>query len=207
MNSSKEENVNVNVKSVAINPECKEILTIPNIISFIRILLIVPFIIFFILGEYLVAFSFIVLSGISDCLDGFLARKLNQISELGKLIDPVADKLTLVAVVICLGVLIPQIMPIVIVLVCKDVLMLIGGFYLLKKGITPPSAKWYGKVATIVFYASVVTIVFFRGFLEYEIYLLTIILLSLTFVVMMFALIKYAIVFKDLLKEKSKNNK
>lgn len=205
MNSSKEENVNV--KSVAINPECKEILTIPNIISFIRILLIVPFIIFFILGEYLVAFSFIVLSGISDCLDGFLARKLNQISELGKLIDPVADKLTLVAVVICLGVLIPQIMPIVIVLVCKDVLMLIGGFYLLKKGITPPSAKWYGKVATIVFYASVVTIVFFRGFLEYEIYLLTIILLSLTFVVMMFALIKYAIVFKDLLKEKSKNNK
>ena len=174
MNSGKEENVNV--KSVAINPECKEILTIPNIISFIRILLIVPFIIFFILGEYLVAFSFIVLSGISDCLDGFLARKLNQISELGKLIDPVADKLTLVAVVICLGVLIPQIMPIVIVLVCKDVLMLIGGFYLLKKGITPPSAKWYGKVATIVFYASVVTIVFFRGFLEYEIYLLTIIL-------------------------------
>lgn len=205
MNNSKEENVNV--KSVAINTDSNEIFTIPNMISFTRILLIAPFIIFFVMGEYLIAFSFIVLSGLSDCIDGFLARKLNQISELGKLLDPVADKLTLVAVVICLGILIPQIMPIVVVLVCKDVLMLIGGCYLLKKGIKPPASKWYGKVATIVFYISVVIIVFFRGFLEYEIYLLTIILLSLTFAVMMFALIKYAMVFKDLLKEKSKDNK
>ena len=203
--NGKEENMAVN--SVAINLERNAIFTVPNIISFTRILLIVPFIVFFIMGEYIIAFSFILLSGISDCLDGFLARKLNQISELGKLLDPVADKLTLVSVVICLGILIPQILPIVIVLVIKDVLMLIGGFYLLKKGIKPPSAKWYGKVATIVFYVSVVTIVFFRGFLEYEIYLLTIILLSITFVVMMFALIKYAIVFKDLLKEKSNNKK
>lgn len=203
--NSKEENVTVN--SIAINAHSSAIFTIPNIISFTRILLIVPFIIFFLMGEYIVAFSFIVLSGISDCLDGFLARKLNQISDLGKLLDPVADKLTLVAVVICLGILIPKMMPIVVLLVFKDVLMLIGGFYLLKKDIIPPPAKWYGKVATTVFYVSVVTIVFFRGFLEYEIYLLTIILLSLTFAVMMFALIKYAIVFKNLLKEKNKENK
>lgn len=203
--NSKEENVVVN--SVVLKQNHNAVFTIPNIISFIRILLIVPFIVFFILGEYLIAFSFILLSGISDCLDGFLARRLNQISDLGKLLDPVADKLTLISVVICLGILIPEVLPIAIVLVIKDILMLIGGFYLLKKDITPPSSKWYGKVATIVFYASVVTIVFFRGFLKYETYLLTIILLSLTFIVMMFALIKYAIVFKDLLKEKSNNKK
>lgn len=199
MNSNEE---NISVNSVTINLERDAVFTIPNIISFTRILLIIPFIVFFLLGNYLIAFSFILLSGISDCLDGYLARKLNQISDLGKLLDPVADKLTLISVVICMGVLIPEILPIAIVLVIKDILMLVGGFYLLKKEIIPPPAKWYGKVATVIFYVSVVTIVFFKGFLEYEIYLLTIILLGITFVVMMFALIKYAIVFKNLLKEK-----
>lgn len=202
--NSKEEKVPVN--SVTINLEHNAVFTIPNIISFTRILLIIPFVVFFLLGNYLLSFSVILLSGISDCLDGFLARKLNQISDLGKLLDPVADKLTLISVVICMGVLIPEILPIAVVLIIKDVLMLIGGFYLLKKEIIPPPAKWYGKVATIVFYVSVVTIVFFKGFLEYEVYLLTIILLSLTFIVMMFALIKYVIVFKNLLKEKRNNN-
>lgn len=199
MNSNEE---NIPVNSVTINLERDAVFTIPNIISFTRILLIIPFIVFFLLGNYLIAFSFILLSGISDCLDGYLARKLNQISDLGKLLDPVADKLTLISVVICMGVLIPEILPIAIVLVIKDILMLVGGFYLLKKEIIPPPAKWYGKVATVIFYVSVVTIVFFKGFLEYEVYLLTIILLGITFVVMMFALIKYAIVFKNLLKEK-----
>lgn len=199
MNSNEE---NIPVNSVTINLERDAVFTIPNIISFTRILLIIPFIVFFLLDNYLIAFSFILLSGISDCLDGYLARKLNQISDLGKLLDPVADKLTLISVVICMGVLIPEILPIAIVLVIKDILMLVGGFYLLKKEIIPPPAKWYGKVATVIFYVSVVTIVFFKGFLEYEIYLLTIILLGITFVVMMFALIKYAIVFKNLLKEK-----
>lgn len=201
MNSNEE---NISVNSVTINLERDAVFTIPNIISFTRILLIIPFIVFFLLGNYLIAFSFILLSGISDCLDGYLARKLNQISDLGKLLDPVADKLTLISVVICMGVLIPEILPIAIVLVIKDILMLVGGFYLLKKEIIPPPAKWYGKVATVIFYVSVVTIVFFKGFLEYEVYLLTIILLGITFVVMMFALIKYAIVFKNLLKEKKK---
>lgn len=203
MNSNEEK---MAVNSVTINLERDAVFTIPNIISFTRILLIIPFIVFFLLRKYFIAFGFILLSGISDCLDGFLARKLNQISDLGKLLDPVADKLTVISVVICMGNLIPEIFPIAVVLIIKDVLMLIGGFYLLKKEIIPPPAKWYGKVATIVFYVSMVTIVFFRGFLEYEVYLLTMILLSLTFIVMMFALIKYAIVFKNLLKEKRNSN-
>ena len=116
------------------------IFTVPNCISFFRILLIIPFVLFFLCGKYIEAFSFILLSGISDCLDGFFARKLNQVSKLGKLLDPIADKLTLVAVVICFGILIPVIFPFLSVLIVKDVLMLTGGFYLLKKGIEPPAA-------------------------------------------------------------------
>ncbi|MEE0061183.1 MAG: CDP-alcohol phosphatidyltransferase family protein [Acutalibacteraceae bacterium] len=198
MNSKKED---IAVKNNSID----SVFTIPNIISITRILLIVPFTIYFIIEEYIIAFAIILLSGVSDCLDGFIARKLNQVTELGKLLDPIADKLTLVSVLICLGVLIPKLLPMVIILALKDVLMLFGGLYLLKQGITPPPAKWYGKLATIVFYISVIIIVFLKGFLEYEVYMLTFILLSITFVAMMFALVKYAIIFKALLKNKGDN--
>ncbi len=187
-----------------INTEAKAsemIFTVPNIISFARILMIIPFVVFFLKGEYVYAFSFIIMSGISDCLDGFLARKLNQISELGKLLDPIADKLTLVAVILCLGTLVPPILPLVIALVLKDLLMLLGGYYLLRKGITPPPAKWYGKVATVIFYISVVTIVFCKGILEYDIPWLTGIMMGITFIAMMFSLAKYAMIFLQLLKE------
>lgn len=186
---------------------CNVIFTVPNIISFLRIVFIIPFIIFFQKTEYITAFSFIVLSGISDCLDGFLARKLNQVSELGKMLDPVADKLTLVAVIICLGTIMPPIVPLVVALVVKDISMLLGGYYLIRKGITPPAAKWYGKLATIIFYVSVCTIVFCRAFLHYENAVLVLILLSLTVVAMMFALVKYAIMFIKLLNDKEKSQK
>ena len=186
---------------------CNIIFTVPNIISFLRIIFIIPFIIFFSKKEYIIAFSFIVLSGISDCLDGFLARKLNQVSELGKMLDPVADKLTLVAVIICLGTIMPPIVPLVVALVVKDISMLLGGYYLIRKGITPPAAKWYGKLATIIFYVSVCTIVFCRAFLHYENAVLVLILLSLTVVAMMFALVKYAIMFIKLLNDKEKSQK
>lgn len=186
---------------------CNVIFTVPNIISFLRIVFIIPFIIFFQKTEYITAFSFIVLSGISDCLDGFLARKLNQVSELGKMLDPVADKLTLVVVIICLGTIMLPIIPLVSALVIKDISMLLGGYYLIRKGITPPAAKWYGKLATIIFYISVCTIVFCRAFLHYENAVLVLILLSLTVVAMMFALVKYAIMFIKLLNDKEKSQK
>ena len=75
--NSKKEDIAVNKNSF------DSVFTIPNIISFIRIILIIPFTIFFLIEEYVIAFAVILLSGISDCLDGFLARKLNQVSELG----------------------------------------------------------------------------------------------------------------------------
>ena len=74
-----------------------EILTIPNVISFLRIVFIAPFVLFFLNEQYIAAFSFIVLSGLSDCIDGYLARRLNQVTELGKILDPIADKLKSIA--------------------------------------------------------------------------------------------------------------
>ena len=70
---------------------------LPNILTIIRFLLI-PFILYFVFaGNYLLAFIFFTISGITDIADGFIARKFNLISNFGKLMDPLADKLTQIA--------------------------------------------------------------------------------------------------------------
>ena len=178
------------------------ILTVPNMLSFLRILLILPFVLMFFLNHIIAAFICLVLSGISDMLDGFLARLLHQTSELGKLLDPIADKLTLLAVVICLGIRIPEIFPLMVILIVKDIFMIGGGVYLVRNGITPPQSRWYGKVATIMFYLCVVSVVLYRELLEYDMKKLTVILFVLTVGMMVFALLNYTRLFFRLINEK-----
>ena len=161
--------------------------TVPNILTYLRFALVVPFVILFLNEKYLESAICIGLSGISDCLDGFFARKLNQVTQLGKLLDPIADKITLI--------------PILVVLIAKDVAMLIGGVSLLKRKITPPAAEWFGKLATIVFYFAVCIIVFLKAVINYENLLIDDILLSITAVVMLYALYRYAKIFMALIKE------
>ena len=98
----------------------KDNFNIPNMLSFIRIIIIIPFVLYFLNDDYLFAALMLVLSGVSDMFDGIIARKLNQITKLGKILDPVADKLTLTAVIICMGVKFPEIVPLVVILILKD---------------------------------------------------------------------------------------
>ena len=75
---------------------------IPNILTIARFF-IIPFIIYFIITkQYLLAFIFLVLSGLTDVLDGFIARKFNFVTNFGKLVDPLADKTTQIAVLLTL---------------------------------------------------------------------------------------------------------
>ncbi len=188
-----------------------KIFTIPNLLSMFRIVLIIPMIVFFLSKNYIGAVICIVISGLSDMFDGMIARRFNQISKLGKMLDPIADKLTLVAVIICIGILIPNLRLLVIILAAKDILMLIGGAYLIHRGITPPAAKWYGKIATVVFYISVTAIIGIEVFggaqLAAQLSVLITTLLTVTSLVMIFALVMYAILFFQLLKENRKNKK
>lgn len=179
----------------------EKIFTVANILTFCRIVLIAPFLYFFITERYIEATATVVASGLSDCFDGLLARKLNQVSDLGKLLDPVADKLTLVALAVCICIMFPIVIPLMVILALKDLLMLCGGLYMIKKGIKPPAAKWYGKVGTIVFYFSVCLIVFLKAFFQIESDILTIVLMSLTAITMIFALVKYFQLFLKLRKE------
>lgn len=176
-------------------------MTVPNILSFIRILIIIPFVYMFLNDNYILAALFLIVSGLSDMFDGIIARKLNQITALGKILDPIADKLTLVAVVICMGIKFPEIMPLVVLLLIKDVSMLLAGGFLIKKKIEPPAAMWYGKLSTILFYLSVIIIVFLKAAFGVINSNLSIFLLSITAVFMIFALIKYFELFVELLKK------
>ena len=114
-----------------------KIFTVPNFLSALRIIL-VPFIVGLYLKKHMVAATVLVLvSGISDMLDGFIARKFNQVSDLGKLIDPIADKLTMIAVVFLVAIHHLPMRVMLYVLAVKEGLMLIGAVTLFGTGARP----------------------------------------------------------------------
>lgn len=183
----------------------KDLVTIPNILTYIRIILIVPFVYYFLKENYIPSVICIGVSGLTDCFDGMIARRFNQVTSLGKILDPIADKFTLLAVVICMVIFVPIVLPVLVVLLLKDVLMLLGGMDLINKGITPPAAKWYGKLGTVVFYISVFTIIFLKAAFCIENFALDVSLLSVTAITMLFALYQYGKIYFQLIKEYNSN--
>ena len=144
-------------------------LNIPNALSFFRMLLIPVFIVFYMMADksnyiyYVYAASALVLSGLTDLFDGVIARKCNQITALGKILDPIADKLTQMAVVVCVAIKLGNlIISLALALfVLKEIAMLIGGYIILKNNIVIQPSQWYGKIATAVFYVVMAAIALF----------------------------------------------
>lgn len=180
-----------------------ENLTVPNALSLLRIIL-VPFIAYFYLHDRLnVAATLLVSSGLSDLLDGWIARRFNQITELGKMLDPLADKITQGTVAICLGVRMKEIRLVLAIFIVKELVMLIGVLVLIKKKKKPCSAQWFGKVATTAFYLSMIAIfILDMGNLDNHQLLLgaSKVLLTVTALLMIHALIRYFIIFVDILR-------
>ncbi len=137
--------------------------TIPNWLSFIRIALIPVFAVLFVQGHQLVAVIVMICAALTDLFDGKIARKFNQVSNLGKLLDPIADKLSQMAIVIVLLYTYWEnpIKYLFFFLMVKEVLMLLGGALLLSKGMRPTAAEIWGKVATNVFYIAMIIILAF----------------------------------------------
>jgi len=128
---------------------------VPNILTIIRFLLIPIIIIFAIQDNYIATIIALTISGITDILDGFIARKFNFISDFGKLMDPLADKATQVALLVTLT--IQKIIPIwiILVVIIKEFLMVSGASFLYGKELVV-SSKWYGKLTTVLFYIAIV---------------------------------------------------
>ncbi len=183
-----------------------DLVTIPNLLTYLRFLLVAPFVYFFLKENYIAAAICIGLSGLSDCLDGLLARKLNQVTSLGKILDPIADKVTLVSVAVCMLIYMPSLLPIMLVMIGKEFLMLVGGLVLLIMKVTPPPARWYGKVATIIFYVSVCTIIFLKAAFNIHNEMLITATFIVTAAAMLFALIMYAVLIVKQIKNSKKQN-
>ena len=128
---------------------------IPNILTVTRFFLI-PFVIYaLVVDNYLMAFIFLTISGLTDVLDGFIARKFNFITNFGKLIDPLADKATQISVLIAL--MLKNIIPfwMIAIVALKEAAMIAGASFLYGKELVV-SSKWYGKLSTVLFYIAIV---------------------------------------------------
>lgn len=134
---------------------------IPNILTILRFFLI-PFILHFLVNdEFILAIVFLTLSGLTDILDGAIARKFNFITNFGKLIDPLADKFTQLSILWML--VSKNIIPlwILIIVLLKEATMVAGASFLYGKELVV-SSKWYGKASTVLFYFALVLSMIFR---------------------------------------------
>lgn len=181
--------------------------------SFLRILLVPVYCVLFLhdgndFAFYAAAGGVLLLSGLTDLLDGFVARKLNQVTDLGKLLDPIADKLTLAAVLICVWVKFgeeyPFLTPVFIAMLAKEFIMLLGGLILMLMGKKMVRAQWWGKVATAAFYILMVATVFILAQMPSSgtRTLIVTILISTAGVIMLAALACYIVLGVKILKGK-----
>ena len=127
---------------------------IPNILTMLRFVLIAPIVVSIAHDKFIIAIIFLIISGLTDVLDGTIARKFNFITDFGKLMDPFADKATQVAILVTLSV--KGIIPfwILAVVVVKEFIMISGASFLYGKELVV-SSKWYGKLATVLFYIAI----------------------------------------------------
>lgn len=138
---------------------------VPNALTILRFLLIPIIIISCVQANYILAIVFLTISGITDILDGTIARKFNLISDFGKLMDPLADKATQISLLTTL--FIKGVIPIWIlaIVVLKEFCMVSGASFLYGKELVV-SSKWYGKLATVLFYVAMVISLFLEQFGE-----------------------------------------
>ena len=143
----------------------KEIFTIPNLLSLFRLVLIPVYVNLYLKAEtdteYAIAAAVMALSCLTDMVDGKIARKFNMISHVGKLLDPLADKLTQLALILCLSAKYPLLYPVLVLFVVKEAFQLIATILNLRKGKALPGALMAGKVCTTVLFVSFIGLVLF----------------------------------------------
>ena len=132
---------------------------VPNALTVLRFLLIPIIVIACVQGQYILAIAVLSISGLTDILDGTIARKYNYITDFGQLMDPLADKATQISLLTTL--FIKGAIPIWIlaIVVLKEFCMVSGASFLYGKELVV-SSKWYGKLATVLFYVAMVISLF-----------------------------------------------
>ena len=137
--------------------------SIPNLLTYLRILL-VPFFVWSYLAvekptDYVVPAILLFISAISDFADGYIARHFGMITQWGKIIDPIADKLSQIAIALCLVVRYPWIWVLIAIFVVKELVFMFASLKVLKVGKTLDGALWFGKLSTAVFYIVMIILI------------------------------------------------
>ena len=140
--------------------------TIPNVLTIIRMLLIPVFVVLFFHEEEIRWGSLCVFcaASLTDMLDGYLARRLNQITDFGKLFDPLADKLMVLTAMVLQTFWGPLPLVAVIIVAAKELVMVLGGMFMLGRGVVVYS-NYFGKAAQVGFIASLILSFFHEKFL------------------------------------------
>lgn len=167
----------------------EDLFTIPNILGYFRILLLPIIGVAVVKDWYGVKVGLLAVSGLTDFLDGKIARKFNQVTELGKVLDPIADKLTLCVLFFCLAIRDPYARMIVVLMAGKEVFMGVMQLYVCHRtGRTTGGALWFGKVCTFTMFLSLLAFLFWRGMPEGAKLALTVVSCA----VILFAWVMYA---------------
>lgn len=132
----------------------QQIFTVPNILTYVRFLLI-PLIIWLYCGKQSPEWTaaVVILSGITDVVDGFIARRFDMITDLGKAMDPIADKLTQISVLFCLTTRFPMLLAPLGLMIVKELTSLSVRAVILKKTGQVQGAVWHGKLNTVVIHS------------------------------------------------------
>lgn len=141
----------------------KEIFTIPNLLSLFRLVLIPVYVYIYLNAvekyQYLIAGTIMALSCLTDMIDGKIARHFNMISKVGKVLDPLADKFTQLALILCLSAKYPILYPVLALFLVKEFFQLIVAIIHFRKGKVLPGALMAGKVCTTVLFTSLIALV------------------------------------------------
>lgn len=148
-----------------INHWKKEVLTIPNLLSLFRLLLVPVYVCLYLNAQtprqYFAAGTIIAVSCLTDAVDGKIARHFHAVTTLGKILDPLADKITQFALTVCLSLKYPVLVPVLALFVVKEVFQLVLGAVYLVRGQMLPGALMAGKICTTVLFVSLITLVLF----------------------------------------------
>ena len=173
-----------------------QIFSIPNVMSFIRIILIPFIIITFRDGKIILSSILILISGLTDIVDGYIARRFNMITPLGKALDPIADKLTIGSILLMLSYN-KLVLGLLFVFIIKETFMAIEGLIVISQTGTTYSSKWYGKLSTFLLYFTLVTLIIYKNIPT----ILLWILIFLCIAVVMLSFILYTISNANRIKE------
>lgn len=180
-------------------PRKEDLINIPNVLCYIRILLVPLFVYLFIQELYWQSALVVIIAAATDVVDGWIARHFNMITDWGKFIDPLADKLMQFAMLIMAIFKNPLVWILIGLFVIKEAIMLIVGLYIYHKGDNLNGAMWCGKLCTIVLDASLLIIIALPPHILVNELVITLIVICSGFLIMSFCV--YMNAYKKLYRE------